>query len=507
MTSRIHEQDNDDKPVMWDEAWCIWQGIHREDSEMWVDPGLRDYYVEPLKPIYDAMMASKVVQGSMIWCWADDLFMVPGAGFESGRGTMPVHFMEPQMTVPGRGLVGDGAWGVVDGWRRKKPEFWITKKLQSPIRIEEKQVDMNQPVSIPVTNQFDFENLGELSCVYSVGTASGKIAVNVAPHASGTISVPAAPGQSGVPLKLKFYARSGQLVDAFEFPQQAPAPGTTHAPLPLHVEHESILEGETTRIFNNRFEIAFDDDNGWLRRCVVDNTPMMQDIPNLHILPTPNPFRPVPYKTEWRMEKLDVHKDGENVRVSMLGHYNDFKGGFEWTITPTGDVTVTSKFTYTGPTFRAREIGLSLNLPIANNKLSWVRKAEWNYYPNTEIGRPRGTALAFGAPNVVPPTAPYSQDQTPLGSNDFRSAKRHFEWAELGQGSEEEDGAATPLLQAISDGSQTFRAMIDSDHTSAYILDWYGGSNTNGGEWVANYGRGKEIKSGDVLESTIHLRM
>jgi len=135
------------RPVLWDESWCIYQGIFGDGTEMWVDPGVRDYYAEPLPAIYDLMVRTPNIAGTQIWAWSDDIFAVPGRGLEYGRGSTASHFIENEYRLPGRGLVGDAPWGVVDGWRRKKPEFWITKKLHSPVKIKEEPVLLPAPGS------------------------------------------------------------------------------------------------------------------------------------------------------------------------------------------------------------------------------------------------------------------------------------------------------------------------------------------------------------------------
>ena len=87
-----------------------------------------------------------------------------------------------------------------------------------------------------------------------------------------------------------------------------------------------------------------------------------------------------------------------------------------------------------------------------------------------------------------------------MGSNDFRSTKRH-----IYSGSISYPGSAG--VQILSDGSQSLRAMVETDRISVHVSDWYGGTNVGWGEWITNYGRGREIKTGDVLESTLRLRM
>ena len=81
---------------------------------------------------------------------------------------------------------------------------------------------------------------------------------------------------------------------------------------------------------------------------------------------------------------------------------------------------------------RAREVGLQLGVPLWCDKLQWRRRGEWTVYPDDHIGRNDGIAMAHApGPQTVPPTQPFALDDTPIGTNDFRSSKRNFVFASL----------------------------------------------------------------------------
>ena len=132
-------------------------------------------------------------------------------------------------------------------------------------------------------------------------------------------------------------------------------------------------------------------------------------------------------------------------------------------------------------------------MPKDCDVLDWDRRGEWNVYPADHIGRPVGTARAFPqVANTVPPTGPWSQEISPMGSNDFRSTKRHIHWAAIHY----PDG---PGVIVQSNGRQHVRATVQSDRTSVHVNDWYGGAGTSYWEWTLNYGEGKPVHRGDVL--------
>lgn len=506
---RMKNSERLDRPMLFDESLMIAQGIFEDVGEMWIDPGIRDYYIEPYPAIYDYFMKNKVTHGSFIWCWADDIFCVPGRGFEYGRDTTRCHFIEDCYRLPGRGIVGDAPWGVVDGWRRKKPEFWLLKKLHSPVKLKESVLPLSaegETIRIPVENQYDFKNLSELNIQWTLGQQKGEIQANVPPRASGTLEIkPNQKAQDGDLLALEFKNKDGQLVDAYSIPLgKEPShryPGKKCTASPLTISKQDALASPVTTISGCDFQLAFAESNGLLMRGVGNKEALLLELPMLHVLSAASATQPLPDRLSWHLDRCEIKKDGENVLVSLKGSYKDFQGGYELTITPSGELSIASSFEYTGDEFFAREIGLRFSVPKDCDVLEWDRRAEWNVYPADHIGRPRGLARPFPKlTSEVPPTCPWSEDISPMGSNDFRSTKRHIYWAAIHYPDNR------PGLAIESDGSQSVRANVETDRISVHVNDWYGGTKCYAyGEWHQIYGKGRQVHKGEKLESKLKL--
>ncbi len=505
--SRIQENEKIDKPLLFDESFGIFQGIYGDGFLLWTDPGMRDYYAEPLPAVFDALMKSKVTQGTYIWCWADDMFCVPNRGIEFGRDVTQCFFVGGSYWIRGRGIVGDAPWGVIDSWQRRKPEFWITKKVHSPIKVKETPLPLPAAdgiVKVPVENQYDFRNLSDLRVRWSLGGQQGETRADIPARSTGEIAIHLdEAAKSGEMLSLEFREADGRLIDAYCVPlgDEPPhvAPGERCSPAPLEIQHVNYLQGATTAIVGKDFQVAVNDATGRLKRCVCKGQALLLELPLLHVLPEKRVTHPLPDVESWHLDKFDVRKDGDNVLASIEGRYTNFEGGYRITVTPAGEMSVVSTFQYTGNDFFAHEIGLRFSVPKDCDVLDWDRRGEWNVYPADHIGRPVGTARAFPqVAQTAPPTCPWSQEISPMGSNDFRSTKRHVHWAAIHYA----DG---PGVVVQSNGRQHVRAMVQSDRTSVHVNDWCGGAGTSYWEWTLNYGQGKPVHKGDVLTSRLRL--
>ena len=76
------------------------------------DPGVRNFWGESIQRFGDKFLAAEGCLGGSIWAGIDEVFLMP------------------------EGPAGYGPWGIIDGWRREKPEYWLTRKAYSPIRVE-----------------------------------------------------------------------------------------------------------------------------------------------------------------------------------------------------------------------------------------------------------------------------------------------------------------------------------------------------------------------------------
>ena len=77
---------------------------------------------------------------------------------------------------------------------------------------------------------------------------------------------------------------------------------------------------------------------------------------------------------------------------TIKGRYPNFTGGYEYLISPEGEIAVQSSFTYSGEDFHARETGIVFTVPRQCELLEWDRQAEFSVYPPDHIGRPHGQA-------------------------------------------------------------------------------------------------------------------
>jgi hypothetical protein len=80
-------------------------------------------------------------------------------------------------------------WGVIDAWRRPKPETFLVRNIYSPVKLTIPIPESKWAPTLPVENRHDFTSLDEVIFTWQIlntnyagtGQATG------APHSSGTL--------------------------------------------------------------------------------------------------------------------------------------------------------------------------------------------------------------------------------------------------------------------------------------------------------------------------------
>ena len=401
------------------------------------DPNIREFWGHSIERMWSGLFDAPGGLGGAIWGYVDETFMLPepkvGTAFwkEFARTAKPEDYQGK--------CVGYGEWGIVDVWRREKPEFWATKKAYSPVRLMTTEVASflsGQRLLLPLYNRFDHTDLDEIKIRYTYkGVEKELPAPSIAPHQKGLLVIPAEAWEEGELLSICFYTATGELLDA----EQVSLGSDYHVRL---ADSEAspvngVLQVEETAgmmtIKGDGFEIPFSKETGLISNATSKGQVIIEKGPFLHLDINLNHLTGAEVRksarkfltsdSDWKKQSLTYTRKEGAVEVALSGFYQDVQTDILIRISPAGEMNV--RYVVAGqPNGYLRETGLSFYLPERLDYLQWERKGMWSCYPEGAFAGNTGE------------TSLYNPKQVRYGENPAQpwlaDTHNYYYWADAG---------------------------------------------------------------------------
>ncbi len=485
--------------------------VCHEQMDVAIDPGLRELWGQghaepeskfaqefaaelskpPLKPGlkpggWSLIYHSDRLIGGSIWASHDDAFYFS----ETNHAGYAWHH---------------GFWGLIDYWRRPKPEWFLARHIFSPVWLETRHVPFassDQTARIPVENRHAFTDLSELKIEWQLCGHRGEVKTSLAPGAKGELEIPLPPETTaGDEIHLRITSASGMLVDEATITlgekklAALPAPNSG-APTWTNNADKIVVHG-------NGFGMVLDKTTGDFDLSDPRHTCAVISFPTIHVTrydfgdlngPNSPPYAVLPNAKTRHVESVEARAEAAGLRLTVHDRYENFSGSTSWLIDKDGRGAIACDYTFTGAPMDTREAGIRMLLKSDCDKLKWRRWSEWGVFPEESIGRTEGVAMAHrdakwgAAVWNQRPAWPWSLDETELGTADFRSVKFNIYDASLLS----PQGAG---ITVSANADAHFRAALDPRGVAACLL------------WRCPMGQ-VQIKSGDHLrgEFAVELR-
>lgn len=397
------------------------------------DPGIREFWGKSIDMMWSGLYNAPGGLGGAIWGYIDETFMLPKPKVGTPFWKEFAHTAKPEGF---RGdCVGYGEWGIVDVWRRKKPEFWSTKKAYSPVRLtvgETLPFVSGQRITLPIYNRFDHTCLSEVTAYYTFGGTKKKVSLPALnPHEKGLMTIPAENWRDGEALFIEFYGADGKLIDAY-----SPVLGSRKYTSDVRTASAALKLSETDSSYvvsGDGFSLSVSRRSGLLtqvkagRNTVVKNGPFLNAYVNLNHLSGAE-VRKIAnfYKiaaSDWQKESVRVGRAGNAVSVNLKGAYKMVKVDYQILIHPDGKIDI-DYVTDGLPNGYLREEGLLFEMPADMKTIDWERRGYWNYYPEDEFAGNNGHAPLYNAKRVAygeRPDQPWAMD-----------THNYYYWADAG---------------------------------------------------------------------------
>lgn len=442
-------------------------------SENITDPGLRDMWGDYLKYFVDFIQESPSITGLGIWGCTDEMFY-------------------PKENKP----CGYGPWGVIDGFRREKPEFWHMKMSYSPIIVTGKhfQISGNETL-VSLENRYNTQNAAEIDMIWKDGNLQDTIQTNILPGAQGTLRIPYA--VKGDTLTLIMRDRRGFDLSAWKIPRVY---SPYHMMPELAKGEVKVFSSDTSyQILSLKTQYDFCRKTGMLTSIIKNGKQIITGPVHMYAIPHLKENEVIDYipqertggeigftsdpLADWIFKSESLKYTDRGVSITVCGKYGENPVELTYSI----DSNDRLKVDYILNIFKIgngiRQIGIGFHLPKEYNTLNWRRKSLWSVYPDDHIGRTEGGAEAFYPETQskyleqrIVPEHSYNKDGNEYGSNDFRSTKSCLITGKLINGNGD-------TVTIESNGKQHLRAWVLPDVTSFLIANY----SDAGNEFYLNY--------------------
>ena len=382
-------------PALFDE----WAHVpSNEFNTLQIDPNIREFWCQSIDMMWSNLFESPGGLGGAIWNYSDEIFMLPVPKFG-----VPWWKESPRVVSTGGNCVGAGERGIVDVWRRKKPEFWSTKKAYSPVRLlQEKVTDFTpgQRIILPVYNRYDHTFLDEIKAfVVYKGVRKEITLPQLEPHRKGILEITGDDWETGEKLMIEFLTGDYHLIDAYHI---ILGEEKIELPLPVYQGGINIEEtGASLIVKGNGFEIPFCKETGLICNAKVGGQVLIAKGPflnmdvNLNYLTEAkfhiNAKQYISSDANWKKTDFKYQQKNSHVLVTIAGTYENVRIEIQVDIAPEGKIMF-EYVTLDEPNGYLRESGLKFYLADAIEHLQWKRKGYWNYYPENDFAGNEGEA-------------------------------------------------------------------------------------------------------------------
>lgn len=338
------------------------------------DPNVKDFWGRSLDSMWSLRFDVPGNLGGAIWGMTDEIFHLPDT------------------------VTGYGPWGFIDIWRRKKVEFWNTKKAYSPVKVLDtkwKSSGNKMVAVIKIKNRFNHVSLNSIKLKITQGDSSSYQSLPVLrPHEEGVFQV--ITGDNEKPdILLQFYDSNNHLIDEELISLMTSVPLME---VPEAVNWTIVKAGNQLELRNEDLVITLDAATGQLLKAGARGRAVLTGSPGVIIS---KPKDPGAFKESegensgaYRLTGATVDtKDKTCVKVKSFGMAGKHPVKMSTSYYPDGTIEIS----YEADSIPAFTWQVGLLFPVTGSVdgISWQREGYWSTYPAGHLSANQGKASRF----------------------------------------------------------------------------------------------------------------